>query len=234
MPKSPDGSRQRLLDAAAQLLAVEPEQSVSVRAVCTLAGVQLPTLYHFFENKQGLIDAVVEAAYERFTATLTKVTAARRAPSPAAALRATWDAHIALGASEPALYVLMYGSTRPGHRPRGYEAAFAPLLARCTEAAAQRQLTTSAADAARRLEASAIGATLALIASPGSGPALRIDARDAVVSALTRDDASGDSRPAVAANADALLSALATHTTTLAPEEAALLVRWLRSLASST
>lgn len=236
MPTSPEGSRQKLLDAAAQLLATDPEQSVSVRAVCTLAGVQLPTLYHFFENKQGLVDAVVEAGFQRFATALTKATTARRAPSAADALRAVWDAHVSLGRSEPALYVLMYGRVQPGSRARGYDAAFEPLLARCTDASAQRLLTTSASDAARRLEASAIGTTLALIATaddPRTLSPLSADGRDAVISSLTADGGAATSdRTPIATNANALIAALADGTSVLEPEETALLRKWLQALAT--
>ncbi|MFC4858617.1 TetR/AcrR family transcriptional regulator [Actinophytocola glycyrrhizae] len=57
-------TRDRLLTAATELLTASPE--VSTRAICERAGVQAPTLYHYFGNKQGLLAAVVE---DRFTTT---------------------------------------------------------------------------------------------------------------------------------------------------------------------
>ena len=54
------GTRDRLLRAAADLIAASPGETVPLRAICDAAGVRLPTLYHFFGSKEGLLDAVVE------------------------------------------------------------------------------------------------------------------------------------------------------------------------------
>lgn len=64
-------SRQRLLDAAVELIRTDPDRNVSVRDICARAGVQLPTLYHFFESKRGLLDAVAQVGYERARQLLT-------------------------------------------------------------------------------------------------------------------------------------------------------------------
>ncbi|MGO3246212.1 MAG: TetR/AcrR family transcriptional regulator, partial [Brevibacterium aurantiacum] len=50
-------TRTRLLNAAADLIAATPGEDFSLRAVCDAVGVKMPTLYHFFGNKQGLIEA---------------------------------------------------------------------------------------------------------------------------------------------------------------------------------
>jgi AcrR family transcriptional regulator len=59
-------TRDRLLLAAAQLLDESGNTTVSTRAICERAGVEAPTLYHHFGNKQGLIDAVLRHGFNQY------------------------------------------------------------------------------------------------------------------------------------------------------------------------
>ena len=59
-------TRDRLLLAAAELMHESGEPTVSTRAVCERAGVEAPTLYHHFGNKQGLIDAVIQHGFNQY------------------------------------------------------------------------------------------------------------------------------------------------------------------------
>ena len=61
-------TRERILRAAARLLAESGGAPVSTRAVCAAAGVGAPTLYHHFGDKEGLLDAVVTYGFERYLA----------------------------------------------------------------------------------------------------------------------------------------------------------------------
>ena len=53
------GNRTQIMDAALELFAARGYDSVGVQEICTRAGVTKPTLYHYFSNKRGLIDAVL-------------------------------------------------------------------------------------------------------------------------------------------------------------------------------
>ena len=99
-----ESTRDRLLTAADELLTESPD--VSTRAICERAGVQAPTLYHHFGNKQGLLAATVEA---RFT---DHMQAATRGDDPAGALRESWDHHVRFGLANPNHYALT-GSVIP-------------------------------------------------------------------------------------------------------------------------
>jgi AcrR family transcriptional regulator len=57
---SEPGTRERILQAAARLLAESGGAPVSTRAVCAAAGVGAPTLYHHFGDKDGLYLKVLE------------------------------------------------------------------------------------------------------------------------------------------------------------------------------
>lgn len=67
-----------ILDAARDLMATGGLEALSMRAVAERVGVSATALYHYFENKQALVDRVVRSAFERFGASLEA--AARREP----------------------------------------------------------------------------------------------------------------------------------------------------------
>jgi TetR/AcrR family transcriptional regulator len=53
-------NRNNLLDHALNLFAERGYEAVGVQEVVETAGVTKPTLYHFFANKRGLLDALLE------------------------------------------------------------------------------------------------------------------------------------------------------------------------------
>jgi len=52
-------NRQRLLDCALDLFSQRGYEAVAVREVVAGAGVTKPTLYHYFNSKRGLLDALL-------------------------------------------------------------------------------------------------------------------------------------------------------------------------------
>src|ERR1044072_7590634 len=100
-----DGHRERIVAAAARLLAEGGSDAVSTRAVSTAAGVQPPTIYRLFGDKQGLLDAGVAHGCAAYRADKT---ATDPTDDPVEDLRAGWDLHVGLGLANPALYGLMY------------------------------------------------------------------------------------------------------------------------------
>jgi AcrR family transcriptional regulator len=61
MPKSPEPTRNRIIEAAAKLYYGEGIRSVSVDAVAEKAGVTKRTLYYHFKSKDDLIAAYLDA-----------------------------------------------------------------------------------------------------------------------------------------------------------------------------
>ncbi|MCS5718306.1 TetR/AcrR family transcriptional regulator [Herbiconiux sp. CPCC 205763] len=59
MGRKSDG-RERLLEAAAALLAQRPYSSIGVAEICAVAGVQKGSFYYFFPSKQALALAVID------------------------------------------------------------------------------------------------------------------------------------------------------------------------------
>ncbi|MGX1545242.1 TetR/AcrR family transcriptional regulator [Streptomyces adustus] len=231
--KSPE-TRERILRAAARLLAEGGSEALSTRAVCAAAGVQAPTLYRVFGDKDGLLDAVAGYGFERYLAEKHSL-----APTedPVEDLRRGWDMHVDFGLTHPAFYVLMYGTVRPGHRPAAAEDAYAMLRAMLERTARAGRLRIPVDAAAQTIQATSAGVTLALISSPADARdlGLSVRVRDTVLAAVTTEarPAAQTSGDAVPVHALALNAALGDRPTALGSTETVLLREWLERLATS-
>ena len=56
-------TREKIVEAAAALLNEGGREAISTRAVSAAAGVQAPTIYRIFGDKQGLLDAVASHGF---------------------------------------------------------------------------------------------------------------------------------------------------------------------------
>jgi AcrR family transcriptional regulator len=221
--------RDRILRAAARLIAESGGEPVSTRAVCAAAGVGAPTLYHHFGDKQGLFDAVAARGFEEY---LASKRAMARSGDPVEDLRHGWDVHVEFGLTNPAYYTLMYGTRRD---TPAVQEAYAILLGLVDAVARAGRLRVPVETAAQMAQAAGVGVVLFLIANGDDGGDLSARTREAVLAAVTvPDDSSDDPAPrgTRAAAAVALRSALATDPPSgLSPAEAALLAEWLDRLA---
>lgn len=59
-------TRERILEAAGNLMAARSYADVGVAEICSVAGVKKGSFYHFFPSKQELTLAVLEGAFVRF------------------------------------------------------------------------------------------------------------------------------------------------------------------------
>ena len=185
-----DAPRARIVAAAARLLEEGGEDAVSTRAVSASAGVQAPTIYRLFGDKQGLLDAVVTHGFESY---LAEKTVREETDDPVADLRLGWDLHVGLALERPALYTLMYARPRgDGHSPAA-RAAFAVLAAPsggsrwrdgCGSARSGRSGWCTPRAAASRCHSIAVPRVRAR-------PRLSDAAREAVVAAITTDAPDG-------------------------------------------
>ncbi|MGW1894691.1 TetR/AcrR family transcriptional regulator [Streptomyces sp. NPDC002004] len=225
-------TRERILVAAAELLAEGGSDAVSTRAVAQSAGVQAPTLYRLFGDKQGLLDAVTAYGFERY---LESKQTAGTSGDPVVDLRRGWDLHIEFGLTHPSFYVLMYGAVRPGERPAAGEEAHRMLIAMLERVARSGRLRLPVDEAAAMIQAASVGVVLTLVATPveSRDTGLANRTRDVVLSAVTTDGVPEATDGAVAANALALSARLPELSEAFTPAEAALLREWLRRLAAS-
>jgi AcrR family transcriptional regulator len=218
------GPRARIVEAAGRLLEEGGEDAVSTRAVSAAAGVQAPTIYRLFGDKQGLLDAVVTHGFERY---LAEKTVREETDDPVADLRTGWDLHVGLALERPALYTLMYA--RPngeGHSPAA-RAAFAVLAALVRRIAAAGRLRVPEDRAVGLVHAAGSGAALSLIAVPAArrDPGLSAAAREAIVAAITTDAAEALAPGPIAAAVT--LRAALDDVAVLTEAERGLLAEWL-------
>src|SRR3569833_2632471 len=61
-------TRAQLVEVAARVLATEGPEAVPTRSIALAAGVQAPTIFRLFGDKNGLLVAVVEDGFASFLA----------------------------------------------------------------------------------------------------------------------------------------------------------------------
>ena len=231
-------TKDKIVRAAAELLAGGGREAVSTRAVAAAAGVQAPTIYRHFGDMQDLLDAVASYGFETY---LQEKGSREQFEDPVEELRQGWNLHVAFGLANPGFYTLMYGDPRPDTEHKAASQGFRALHALVARIAEAGRLQVSVERAAQIVHAAACGVTLTLLELKPENRDLTLSAqsREAVLGAvtlpLTTDDAvkpgvqNTDVQSRVISHAVAL-KALLPKTTKLTPNERALLSEWLGRL----
>ncbi|GAA0555436.1 TetR/AcrR family transcriptional regulator [Paractinoplanes ferrugineus] len=218
-----DEARTVIIEAAGRLLRAEGARGVTTRAVSQAAGVQPPTIYRLFGDKDGLLDALAEHALTAYVG--AKVIDTQQ--DPFEDLKAGWHSHIEFGLANPDLFQL-YADPRRRRSP-AVAAGDQILRQRVHRLAATGRLRVSEERAVQMIQAAGRGAVLAMLAGddPGLGDAMF----DAVVAAVLTDV------PVVAAN-DATtvavaLAAVVDELPALSAAEKSLMSEWLNRAITS-
>lgn len=215
------------------MLSAANADDVSIRAICDRANVTLPTLYHYFGDKAGLIDQVVAHGFETY---LSEKRGHAPVEDPLEAIRQGWDQHVAFGLEYPGFYTVMYGRTRPGNRPSSASEAEAMLLLLARHAGEKRLLRVSPERATAMVLATNIGVTLALLTQPPAQRDLSLspEVREAVLEAISIAGAAVEQSgsDSIAGLASTLRDTLAATNTALDPAEIGMLDFLLRRLGS--
>lgn len=154
-------ARAVVVAAAAGLLQGHGLQAVTTRAVAQAAGVQAPTIYRLFGDKDGLVEAVAEHVMAGYVT----ATSAPSDDDPVADLRAGWRMHVQFGLDNPELYGLLIAPGRSTVSPataRGIDV----LRARVRRLAEAGLLAVDEARAVRMVHATGTGTVLALLGMP--------------------------------------------------------------------
>lgn len=221
-------TRQRLVAAAADLISAAPGEDVPLRAICDRVGVKLPTLYHHFGSRAGLLDAVVEHGFDAY---LDVKASHESSGDPIQDIRDGWDAHVSFGLSHPAFYALMYGQVAPGRRPDAQQRPTELLRGLARAAAAQGRLAVTPDQAVDQVLAANVGVTLFLITSADPDMELSARSREATLRSITGDRELAPERSSVMDAAQRLLGEIAQADTALGVPETRLLRKWLGELA---
>jgi AcrR family transcriptional regulator len=186
-----------------------------------VVGVKLPTLYHFFGSKQGLIDAVVEHGFDLY---LGEKSAMESTGDPIQDIRVGWDAHVAFGLANPGFYALMYGTVRPGYVPQAQERPRRLLDDLVHRAHRQGRLAVPPGQATAHVLAANVGVTLRQIALDTADPDLSNAMREATIAAVT---VAGNTSSTALRTA---IEVAAARGDVLGRTETRLLIEWLTAL----
>jgi AcrR family transcriptional regulator len=224
-----DRTRAQLVEVAADLLAAQGPAAVTTRSVALAAGVQAPTIYRIFGDKNGLLDAVVQHGFASYIASKPPV---GEEGDPVQSLRAGWELHVGFGLANPELFRLMYTAplTPDG---RAIAAVGAGVLrARVHRVAEAGRLRVSERRAVDLIHASGTGVVFTLIDQDEDDrdEGLADTAWDSVCAAILTDAAAPVTGPAATA---VTLRAEIADLTALTPAERTLLADWLDRIAES-
>ncbi len=93
--------REKILSATAKIIGYEGLDAVSIRHVCDTAGVKAPTVYYYFQDKEGLVEAVVKLAYVKYHKRQAELI---RGETPLKGLVKSWDIFFEFIENETDLY----------------------------------------------------------------------------------------------------------------------------------
>jgi AcrR family transcriptional regulator len=226
----------RILQAAAELLQKGGIEAVSTRAVAAAAGVQAPTIYRQFGDKDGLLDAVVRFKLQDYIQK-KRLLAETPGNDPGDDLRRLWDLHVEFGMKEPDCYVLAYGPSRPEHTLSAAKETIEILTNAIARLADQGRLRMSVERSSVYFRSCGTGFVLTQIGAP---PAERDSALSSIMfenmlAAITNDAKhKRRSAPEVPGRAVALREALRDRNDLpLTAAERDMLAEWLKRLADS-
>jgi AcrR family transcriptional regulator len=150
-------TRDTLVAAALTALEQDGAEKFSTRAVCSIANVTAPTLYHHFGSADGLLSAALEEAFRQF---LESKKAAIQSSDPVLALEEGWNDYVRFAAERPRLYAAMMARLLQGADIPAAGQAYALLIERIEAIAAAGRLAMAVNDAAQTAWASANAASL--------------------------------------------------------------------------
>ena len=227
---SRDQTRAQLVEVAAHLLATQGPDAVTTRAVALAAGMQAPTIYRLFGDKNGLLDAVAEHGFASYLARKPPVGADA---DPVESLHAGWELHVGFGLANPELFRLMYTTLRTPQGRAVAAAGIGILQARVRRVAEAGRLRVTERRAADLIHAAGTGVVFTLIdqAAAERDDTLADTAWESVCATILTEASAGVATgPAAAA---VTLRAALPELTALTAAERTLLGDWLDRIADS-
>jgi AcrR family transcriptional regulator len=221
-------TRSRIVAVAARLLQQEGPAAVTTRGVAEAAGIQAPTIYRLFGDKDGLLDAVAEHVMAEYVSAKAETVRAASAADldPVDDLRAGWQRQIAFGVANPALFRLLSDPDRVLLSPAA-QSGKQILETRVHRIAAAGRLRVGERHAVDLIQAAGIGVIQTLLGTPADArdPRLADSMFDAVLGQILTDvpvRADGATMAAVVA-----FRAVAPDLDALSAAERDLLTEWL-------
>lgn len=182
--------RARIVEVAARLLQAGGAAALTTRGVAQAAGVQAPTIYRLFGDKDGLLEAVAEHVMTEYVSAKAAVVAAAAANEvdPLDDLRMGWITQIEFGIANPALFALLSDPQRGQSSPAAKSGRLV-LEARVRRVAAIGRLRVTEHRAVQLISAAGVGAVIVSLSSPAGqrDPGLGAAMYDAVLGQILTD-----------------------------------------------
>ena len=227
-------TRAAIVEAAADLLREGGSTAVTTRGVAETAGVQAPTIYRLFGDKDGLLEAVAEHVMADFVAVKTTAVEAATAADldPLDDLRASWHQQISFGMTNPAVFRLLSDPDRVVASPAA-SAGRAVLAARVHRLAMTGRLRVSEQRAVDLIQAAGVGTIQAQLSRPVDqrDPELGDVMLEAVLGRILTD--ASTEVPSGAVTTAIALRALVPQLEGLSHSEQQLLIDWLDRVAAT-
>lgn len=106
--------KRRLLEVARHLLSTAGREGASSRAICAMAGVGAPTIYHYFGDLTGLHRAAIDETYEQVAEAYLQGT---KEGGPQQGLRNGWGAFNHFARQEPLMCRIVIQQILAGEPP---------------------------------------------------------------------------------------------------------------------
>lgn len=221
-------NRSKIVEAAAHLLREQGPAAVTTRGVAQGAGVQAPTIYRLFGDKDGLLEAVAEHIMAEFVQAKAEIVEAASAADvdPLVDLERGWKTQIEFGVANPSLFRLLSDPDRVLGSPSA-QAGKRVLESRVHRVALVRRLRVSEARAVDLIQAAGTGVIQTLLTSPPERRDLSLadEMYDAILRQIVAD--SEAPRDDEALGSAVALRAVAPELDMLSDSERALLYEWL-------
>ncbi|GAB3856973.1 TetR/AcrR family transcriptional regulator [Dactylosporangium cerinum] len=106
--------RDEIVAAAERILEREgDEAAITLRSVAREAGIAAPSIYAHFADRDAIVEAVLDIAFERLRQLILSTTGTRQ-DDPVASLLAGCHAYVDFAQREPARYRVLFGRLREG------------------------------------------------------------------------------------------------------------------------
>ncbi len=183
-------TRTKLVDVAARLLREHGPAAVTTRGVAEAAGVQAPTIYRLFGDKDGLLEAVAEYVVATYVSAKAETVEAASATDvdPLEDLRAGWQVQIDFGVANPAVFHLLSDPNRVLHSPAA-QAGKRVLELRIRRIAMTGRLRVTEQRAVDLIQSAGVGVIQTLLATSPDlrDPDLAPDLFEAVLARILTD-----------------------------------------------
>jgi AcrR family transcriptional regulator len=216
-------ARAAIISVAEHLFRCGGIGAVTTRAIASEAGVQAPTIYRLFDDKDNLLDAVAERVFETY---VEDKALPDDTGDPIADLRTGWDTHLEFGLANPEICALLADPKRITRSPSA-ATGLAILRGRVHRIATAGRLKVAEERAVEMIYAASIGVVLTLLTvapearDPGLADAMYETLKQAIITETPVAPAGNTVALAVALRADLLNVAV------LGNAERAMFTEWL-------